>query len=90
LELKLKMATDNEPYPVINVIECKACGRCVIACPKQLLQMSNDINERGYHYAVYKGKGCIGCGNCYYTCPEPLAIEVNIPDKKKNTAAKAE
>jgi 2-oxoisovalerate ferredoxin oxidoreductase delta subunit len=43
--------------------------------------MSDNINERGYHYAEYAGQGCTGCANCYYTCPEPLAIEVHIPLK---------
>ena len=73
----------KEPYPVINTLECKACERCIIACKKHVLKMSNDINERGYHYAVFEGEGCSGCGDCYYTCPEPLAIEVHIPKKSK-------
>jgi 2-oxoisovalerate ferredoxin oxidoreductase delta subunit len=71
----------NKPYPLINIIECKGCGRCVIACPKEVLAMSGDLNARGYHYAVYAGDGCTGCTNCYYTCPEPLAIEIHIPEK---------
>lgn len=74
----------KEPYPVINALECKACERCIIACKESVLEMSDDINERGYHYAVYKGEGCTGCGDCYYTCPEPLAVEVHIPKKAKN------
>jgi acetyl-CoA synthetase len=73
----------DKPYPVINTIECKACERCILACPANVLSMSDKLNERGYHYAVYSGDGCIGCGNCYYTCPEPLAIEVHIPSKEK-------
>jgi len=73
----------REPYPVINILECKACGRCIIACPKDVLMMSEMINERGYHYVEYVGKGCTGCANCYYTCPEPLAIEIHIPLKNK-------
>ena len=44
------MSGKKEPYPVINIIECKACGRCIVACPKGVLKMSDDINERGYHY----------------------------------------
>ena len=71
----------TEPYPVINILECKACGRCIIDCPKQVLSMSSELNERGYHYIEYKGEGCTGCGNCYYTCPEPNAIEVHTPTK---------
>lgn len=70
-----------EPYPVINALECKACGRCVVACPKQVLVMGEAINERGYRFAVYTGAGCIGCAACFYTCPEPNAIEVHIPQK---------
>lgn len=72
----------KDPYPVFNKLECKACERCIIACREGVLKMSDDINERGYHYAVYKGSGCTGCGDCYYTCPEPLAVEIHIPRKK--------
>lgn len=71
----------KEPYPVLNSIECKACGRCIVACPKGVLSMGHMLNERAYHYVEYTGSGCIGCANCYYTCPEPLAIEIHIPLK---------
>ena len=71
------MTIKKEPKPVINPLECKACGRCIIACPKDCLKMSTELNARGYTYAEYTGEGCIGCGNCYYTCPEPNAIEVH-------------
>jgi acetyl-CoA synthetase len=43
----------DKPYPVINTIECKACERCILACPANVLSMSDKLNERGYHYAVY-------------------------------------
>jgi 2-oxoisovalerate ferredoxin oxidoreductase delta subunit len=52
-----------------------------MACPKQVLYMSDEINPRGYPVVKYKGSDCIGCGNCYYTCPEPFAIEVHIPQE---------
>ena len=71
----------KKPYPVINIIECKACGRCILDCPTKVLELSKELNDRGYHFAKYKGDGCIGCCNCFYTCPEPNAIEVHIPDK---------
>ena len=72
----------EKPYPVIDPLECKGCGRCVIACPKQVLEVVDDHNERGYRPIVYKGEGCVGCGACYYTCPEPNALEVHIPLKQ--------
>ncbi|MBN1141706.1 MAG: ferredoxin family protein [Deltaproteobacteria bacterium] len=73
--------TQLEPYPVIDPLECKACGRCIVACPKQVLAMGTELNQRGYPFAIYLGSGCIGCGNCYYTCPEPNAVTVHIPLK---------
>ncbi|NPE27504.1 4Fe-4S dicluster domain-containing protein [Methanococcoides sp. SA1] len=72
-----------KPYPQLNNLECKGCERCIPACPKSVLFMSENINERGYRYVEYKGEGCTGCGNCYYTCPETLAIAVHIPIKEK-------
>ncbi|MGC9517761.1 MAG: 4Fe-4S dicluster domain-containing protein [Methanomicrobiales archaeon] len=80
----------KQAYPVINKIECKACERCILTCPQEVLKMSDEINERGYHYVIYEGEGCSGCGNCYYTCPEPLAIEVHIPLTKKSRKNQSE
>ena len=73
----------EQPYPEINMLECKSCGRCVEACPKDLLAIGEKFNERGYRYVTYKGEGCTGCGACYYTCPEPGTIEVHGPPGKR-------
>ena len=66
----------------MTILECKGCGRCVASCPKEVLCLSESLNERGYHYVEYAGKGCIGCGNCFYSCPEPYAIKIITPPKK--------
>lgn len=73
-----------QPFPIIHKEECKSCNRCVISCKNNALELSKDLNESGYNYVVYKGKGCNGCGDCYYTCPEPLAVEIHIPKRKKS------
>ena len=78
-----KVKEKQEPYPVINALECKACERCILTCRRNALKMSDEVNERGYYYIVYEGEGCTGCGDCYYTCPEPLTIEIHIPKKAK-------
>lgn len=80
------MSEKKERYPIIHKNECKACERCIYACPNNVLELSDDINDNGYQYAVYKGEGCDGCTDCFYTCPEPLAIEVHIPLKSRKEA----
>lgn len=67
------------PRPEINADECKSCGRCVAACPKKVLIISDRYNARGVKPVIYSGEGCIGCGICFYNCPEPYAIRVVKP-----------
>jgi len=67
---------NKECYPIINEDECKACGRCVAACPKKVLQLTDHLNSRGMTPVKYLGSGCIGCGICFYNCPEPYALKV--------------
>jgi len=74
--------TPDLPYPVINPLECKACGRCIVACPKKVLRMGTELNARGYTSAEYVGQGCIGCLNCFYACPEPHTFEIHLPPKQ--------
>ena len=71
----------TKPYPEINSLECKSCGRCVAACPRKVLAIGTEINSRGYYAVVYSGEGCVGCGTCFYTCPEPHALKIHIPAK---------
>jgi len=48
----------------------------VEACPPKVLLLSEGLNHRGYHSAVYAGFGCTGCGICFFVCPEPGGIRV--------------
>ncbi len=78
------MSTSDEnakAYPTINALECKGCGRCIDACPKQVLTLGRELNARGYRFVVYSGAGCIGCANCFYACPEPHTLEVHKPTR---------
>ena len=72
----------DKPFPEIARTECKGCGRCTSSCPKNVLQLSDEVNGRGYHFCLYLGEGCTGCGNCFYACPEPYVIKIHIPEKK--------
>ena len=67
--------------------ECKGCGLCVIACPPGVMRMSEKLNSRGYHPAVYVGSGCTGCGICFFACPEPGALTIYTLAKTVEAAA---
>lgn len=69
----------GKPSVVIHADLCKACGLCVIHCPKDILSASDQINELGYPTTLVSGEGCTGCANCYLVCPEPGAVTVVRP-----------
>ena len=67
--------------PVVDADKCTACGACVKACPKGIIELRKRWPK---HRAVYvscvskdKGAvvmkackaGCIGCGKCAKNCP---------------------
>lgn len=65
------------PKIEIDEIRCKGCGLCTIACPKQLISMSELINNHGYTPAVFLDPlfKCTGCQLCAEMCPD-VAIAV--------------
>jgi len=55
---------------------CKGCGLCISVCPTKILQFSEKINSKGYHYVECTDqKKCIACKMCYTMCPD-VAITV--------------
>jgi len=70
----------RKPLVTIDKNRCKGCELCVHACPKQVLAMSKDINDKGYFYSrVVDQPACIACLFCALTCPD-VAIEVAVED----------
>jgi 2-oxoglutarate ferredoxin oxidoreductase subunit delta len=65
------------PKIEISEIRCKGCGLCTTACPKQLISMSEQINNHGYTPAVFNDPliNCTGCKLCAEMCPD-VAIAV--------------
>jgi 2-oxoglutarate ferredoxin oxidoreductase subunit delta len=52
---------------------CKGCEICVRFCPRQVLQVSEAANAKGYHYpeiASGKEADCVQCDFCTLVCPE--------------------
>ena len=50
---------------------CKGCELCRVFCPKGLIVMSTQINNRGYSPAtIEKQEECVGCQSCALVCPD--------------------
>lgn len=55
---------------------CKGCGLCVDSCPVHIIDLSPEINVKGYHFAVQTDlEKCTACRLCAITCPD-VAIKV--------------
>lgn len=63
---KIKGAT------VVDTERCKGCNLCVVACPLNVLALSNkSVNQKGYPYAVQvQDDTCNGCASCATVCPD--------------------
>ena len=66
----------------IDKARCKGCAFCIDFCPRNSIELSEELNLKGYFVAAFKDgegsedeNGCNGCGTCALMCPE-VAIEV--------------
>lgn len=76
--------------PVVND-KCVACGACVKACPRGIIELRNKgkKDRRIFVSCINKEKGgpakkncsvaCIGCSKCFQVCPfEAITMENNL------------
>ena len=77
--------------PVVDDEKCTACGACVKACPKGVIELRNKgpKSRRVFVSCINKDKGgvarkacsaaCIGCGKCAKVCPfGAITVENNV------------
>ena len=65
----------SRPKPFVMPHFCKACGRCIDACPKGCISMGTEIDPlTGFTPVVLDLDACSGCGLCFSACPEPFGL----------------
>jgi len=82
----IRMSADN--LPIISKEKCTACGKCVAACPKQVIELALESKavvischsrDKGADTKKKCQVGCIACGICVRTCPvDAIKIDNNV------------
>jgi electron transport complex protein RnfB len=82
----ITMSADN--LPIIHPDKCTACGKCVAACPKQVIELAQaskavviscHSRDKGVDVKKKCQVGCIACGICVRTCPvDAIKIDNNL------------
>jgi len=61
---------------------CKGCGLCITVCPKNVLEMSEEVNSMGY-FPAYQAcsEKCVFCTTCCIMCPDVAIIITKIAEE---------
>jgi 2-oxoisovalerate ferredoxin oxidoreductase alpha subunit len=69
------MALKERPKPFLLPEYCKGCGRCLDACAKDCITLSDQINPlTGLVPVELDLTNCNACGLCMDACPEPYGL----------------
>lgn len=65
---------------IIDENRCKGCGLCITVCPKNVLEISPQVNDMGYFPAYQaRAEDCIHCTMCCIICPD-VAITITATE----------
>lgn len=55
----------------IDIELCKSCKLCKNICPKNVFDITNKVNKKGYNYIeAVNETACIKCKMCEKICPD--------------------
>jgi pyruvate/2-oxoacid:ferredoxin oxidoreductase alpha subunit/ferredoxin len=79
----------ERPKPFVFPEFCKGCGRCIEACPKHCISLSDEVNPAtGLIPIVLDLEACNGCGLCITACPEPYGLQPQVDEFELQDPAK--
>jgi len=68
----------------IDIDRCKGCGLCISVCPKNVLEISRQINMKGYFPVCQaRPEDCIFCTACCIMCPD-VAITITETEEEED------
>jgi 2-oxoglutarate ferredoxin oxidoreductase subunit delta len=81
----LDLDTAHIPRGNVYIIlsRCKDCKLCIELCPQDVLQVSDDLTDKGYHYpqiAPGKENSCVHCEFCTMICPEFAIFTLEVQE----------
>lgn len=66
---------------VVNIEKCKGCEVCIPACPTSVINITKEVNGKGYHFAyMEKPDECTGCMNCAIVCPDGVITVYRVKE----------
>ncbi|MCC8196479.1 MAG: electron transport complex subunit RsxC [Ruminococcus sp.] len=75
----------------LEATACIRCGRCMDACPENLmpLKLKDLADKRRYdEFEKLGGLECISCGSCTYACPAKRRLSQSITAAKREVLAR--
>jgi electron transport complex protein RnfC len=84
------LALKHDPVSSLPTTACINCGRCVEACPENLVPtmlMKASLAKNTDRFAELFGLECIECGCCSYVCPAKRPLTQAFKEMKRRTRA---